>query len=234
MRGRTPSPRPSLPSSMAAGLFVLCLALPVLLREPRGYVLFLFASAALHEAGHLFAFLLCGERVPRFSLRAFGFLLTPRGASLSYGKELCVAAAGPSFNLFTALALIPALRAGVASEANFCFFALNLLTGALNFLPIYGFDGGRVLRSGLFLVCSPRAAEGVADAVSLIFSLLFYFFSLFLFAVAGGSVFPLLLSVFLLVGEARRRPLLFEDFGEFARKRKIFAKKPEFPKAYRI
>ena len=219
MRGRTPPPVPSLTSSLAAGLFVICLALPVLLREPRGYVMFLFAAAALHEAGHLFAFLLCGERVPRFSLRAFGFLLTPRGASLSYEKELCIAVAGPSFNLFAALALIPALRAGVASEANFCFFAINLLTGALNFLPIYGFDGGRVLRSALFLLFSQRVAEGVADAVSLLFSLLFYFFSLFLFAVAGGSVFPLLLSLFLLVGEARRRPLLFEDFGAFARKK---------------
>ncbi|MBQ8174357.1 MAG: M50 family metallopeptidase [Clostridia bacterium] len=220
-------------ASTAAGLWVLCLAMPILLREPRGYLLFLLASAALHEAGHLCAFLVCGERVPRFSFRAFGFLLTPRGTSLSYGRELVVAAAGPLFNLFAALSLIPALRAGNASEANFCFFALNLLTATLNFLPIYGFDGWRVLRCALLLFLPQHIAEGTADAVSAIFAVLFYFFSLFLFGVAGGNILALLLSVFLLLGEVRRRPFLFEDFGGFARKREIFAKKRKNPLPHR-
>ena len=221
-------------SPTLTGLWIGALALPVLWREPRGYLLFMLAAAAVHEAGHLLAFLLCGRRVPRFSLRAFGFLLTPQGAPLSFREELAVAAGGPLFNLLSACALIPALRAGVATEANFCFFALNLLTGMLNLLPVNGFDGGRVLQSGLFLLFPSHIAEGIAGGASLLSSLLFYFFSLFFTFVAGGHPFPLILSLFLLFSEYRRRPFLFEDFGEIERKRKIFAKKCKNPKAHCI
>ena len=206
MRGR--GRRPLSLSPAALFLWIGALALPVLWREPKGYLLFMLAAAAVHEAGHLLAFLLCGRRVPRFSLRAFGFLLTPRESALSYTGELTVAAAGPFFNLLMALSLIPAMRTGAALEANFCFFALNLLTGVLNLLPICGFDGGRVLRSALLLLLPPRAAERIGDAVSLLFTALFYFAALFLFAVAGGHVFPFLLSLFLLFSELRRLSLL--------------------------
>ena len=226
-------PHPRLSPAAWAGLWVACLALPFLLREELGYLLFLFAAALLHETGHLFAFLVCGERLPAFSARAFGFLMTPRGPSLSYGRELFIAAAGPLFNLLAALSLIPALRAGHSPDASFCFFALNLLTAALNLLPIAGFDGGRVLRCGLFLLFSPRVAEGIADAASALFVTLFYFFALFLFAVAGGGSLSLLLSLFLVIGELRRRPSLFEDFGGIARKREIFAKKCKNPLPHR-
>ncbi len=206
MRGR--ERRPLSLSPTALFLWIGVLALPVLWHEPRGYLLFMLAAAAIHEAGHLFAFLLLGRRTPRFSLRAFGFLLTPRDATLSYKGELTVAAAGPFFNLLMALSLIPAMQAGVAFEANFCFFALNLLTGVLNLLPIYGFDGGRVLRNALFLLIPPHAADRIGDAVAFAFAALFYFTTLFLFLVAGGHVFPFLLSLFLLFSELRRLSLL--------------------------
>lgn len=211
-------------------IFFVCL---ILACEPWGYALFLLAATALHETGHLFAFLICGERLPAFSGRRFGLLLTPQGGTLSYKKELLIAAAGPLFNLLACLALIPAMRAGQATEANFCFFALNLLTAAFNLLPITGFDGGRVLSAALYLSLSPRLADGITRGMSIAFAVIFYFFALFLTVCAGGSAYPLLLALFLLVGEAKRYPSLFEDLGAFKRKSKHFLKKSKNPKSYR-
>ena len=211
-------------------VFFVCLIFAV---EPWGYALFLLAATALHETGHLFAFLLCGERLPAFSGRRFGLLLTPQGGALSYKKELLIAAAGPFFNLLACLALIPAMRAGRAAEANFCFFALNLLTAVFNLLPIAGFDGGRVLSAALHLSLPTRVADGITGGVSVVFAVVFYFCTLFLALCAGGSIYPLLLSLFLLVGEARRYPSLFEDLGVFKRKSKHFLKKSKNPKSYR-
>ncbi len=210
--------------------FFVCLVLAL---EPWGYALFLLAATALHETGHLFAFVASGECLPDFTGRRFGLLLTPQGGALSYKKELLIAAAGPAFNLFACLALIPALRTGQAQEANFCFFALNLLTAAFNLLPIAGFDGGRVLSAALHLFLSPRAADQMTGGVSVFFAVVFYFFALFLTTCAGGSAYPLALALFLLWGEAGRHPSLFEDLGVFKRKRKHFLKKSKNPSSYR-
>ena len=162
---------------LSAGALVALL----LATEPTGYALFLLAAVTLHETGHLAAFLLCGERLPTFRGRGFGFLMTPQGGLLSYKKELAIAAAGPLFNLAACLCLLPALRAGQAQEATFCFFAINLLTAGFNLLPIGGFDGGRILSALLMLLLPPRAGEAISGGISLSCSLLFYFCAKFVF-----------------------------------------------------
>ncbi len=212
-----------LPALLFPFLFPLLTAAFVLWREPRGYALFLFAAVALHECGHLAAFLMLGEALPLFRARQFGFLMTPKSAFLSYPREIAVAAAGPLLNLLTAAALIPALRAG-GSEANFCFFAINLLTAFFNLLPITGFDGGRILSALSALLLPPRAAAFLSAALSLLFSLLFYFLTLFLFFYGDGSSYPLLLGFFLLGTELSRHG---DRFLPFERKQE---KTRDFPK----
>ena len=185
----------------------------ILVGEPLGYALFLLATVALHEAGHIFAFLVLREPMPHLRGRGLGLLLMPQSELRSYPRELAVAAAGPLFNLLAAAALLPALRASGATEAHFCFFCFNLMTAALNLLPIRGFDGGRVLFSLLALCTDDALGTKISDTVSLICVLFFYFTGLFLFFFAGASLQILLFSLLLLIGECRRRPWLFEDFG---------------------
>ncbi|MBQ8351251.1 MAG: hypothetical protein IJY20_04305 [Clostridia bacterium] len=175
----------------------------ILLTEPPAYALFMLAATALHETGHLFAFIACGEPLPRFAGRQFGLLLTPTGDTLSPGHELMICAAGPLFNLVACLALIPALRAGVASDASFCFFALNLFTALFNLLPLSGFDGGRMLSAALTLTCPLRIARAVCTAIALAGAIFFYFFALFLTFAAGAGPYPFLLAMFLLWSEGR-------------------------------
>lgn len=217
----------ALSSAVALAAFLLAF-------EPTGYALFLLAAITLHETGHLSAFLLCGERLPSFRGRGFGFLMTPQGKLLSYKKELAIAAAGPLFNLAACLCLLPALRAGRAQDATFCFFALNFLTAAFNLLPIRGFDGGRILSATLLLFLSPRICEAVTGAISLSLALLFYFCALFLSFSLGGGIYPFALSCFLLWGEYRHRPSLFEDFQGFGRKSKHFQEKRNFPPRHSV
>jgi Zn-dependent protease len=184
----------------------------ILLTEPPAYALFLMAATALHETGHLFAFLCCGEPLPRFGGRSFGLLLTPQGDTLSPQHELIICAAGPLFNLAACLALLPALHTGVAYEANFCFFALNLLTALFNLLPLAGFDGGRMLSATLSLTCKPPLARALCAALSLSGALFFYFTALFLSFVAGAGIYPFALAGFLMWNEGKRWPTLWEDF----------------------
>lgn len=182
----------------------------ILLDEPPGYALFLLATVLLHETGHIFAFLICGEPLPLFRGRRLGLLLTPRTPLLSYKKELLICAAGPLFNLLAALALIPALRTGKAFEATFCFLAMNLLTAAFNLLPIDSFDGGRAVAALLSLLLGAEIAARIAAALSWITLFFLYFVGLFLVPLAQtGQIF--LFACLLLCGEFRKKRGLFED-----------------------
>ena len=141
-----------------------------------------------HEGGHVAAFCIVGEGVPRLSAVSGGFrLVSP--ACLSYRAERLVALAGPAANLIPGL-LFLAFGAGnpYAAEAG----QIIIGTGLSNLIPIADHDGGRVL----FCLLSPRVgyarAASVASAVSyfslflaltLSFSLLYVFGAGFYFAV---------------------------------------------------
>ncbi len=206
-------------------LFPVGAAVFLLLREPPGYALFLFAAVILHEVGHLFAFFLLGLPSPSFSGRAGGLLLSPRGKMLSYRCELLVAAAGPLFNLFAAVSLIPALQGSGTHEASFCFFALNLLSAFFNLLPIAGFDGGRVLFCLASMHLPSREVRIFCDLVSGISVLFFYFSSLFLFLFSKNAGYSFLLALFLLCAEGKRTRIISFPFESIHEKNGGFASK---------
>ncbi len=184
--------------------------------ESVGFALFFFSSVALHECGHLFAFLLLRQPAPAFRARRFGLLLTPQSSLLSYGQELLICAAGPFFNLLACAALLPALRAGMASEANFCHFALHLLNALFNLLPISGFDGGRMLSAALSLLLPKTVADRISAAVSFFSVLFLYFAAVYTFFFLNSPPYFLFLSFFLLASECRRNREIFGDFARFS------------------
>lgn len=140
-----------------------------------------------HEGGHVAAFCLVGEGVPRLHPVSGGFrLVSP--ASLSYRAECLVALAGPAANLLPGLLFLVLGADPYAAEAGRIFLG----TGLSNLIPIADHDGGRVL----FCLLSPRVgyarAAEVASAVSyfslflsltLSFSLLYVFGAGFYFTV---------------------------------------------------
>ena len=154
-----------------------------------GSELFMLATATLvHEGGHLLAFALLGEPMPRPAAVPAGLTLTPR-RPLSYPREAAVALAGPFFNLAVAIPLL-ALGGGTgASVAG----TVQLLCALINLLPLRGGDGGRTVSALLHLLLAPPLAVRMADALSLLTLILLLFALMYLLLSPGGEGVILLL-----------------------------------------
>lgn len=109
-------------------------------------------AAAFHELCHYAALRLCGIRVNRLSVGAGGTIMETD--PIPAGKQLACALAGPAGSLFLLL------FARWIPVVSLC----GLVQGVYNLLPLYPFDGGRVLRCILDLMDLPRK-ESVIKAV---------------------------------------------------------------------
>lgn len=109
-------------------------------------------AAAAHELGHLGAIYMVGGQVSRMRLTATGAELCLEG-TLSYGRELLCALAGPLVNLLLAF--------GAARAGAVVFAGINLALGAFNLLPLSALDGGKALSCGGALLLGPQAVQGL-------------------------------------------------------------------------
>lgn len=143
-------------SVRVSALLFLIVPLAVLLRR-EAFLLTAFLSLSVHEAAHALLARRVGIAVESIEIRPFGFIARLDGGDAPRGDIAAVYAAGPVASLslaaFNALfeRLVPefaALRLGVTE--------FNLMTAAINLLPAYPLDGGRLA----FALCpskSPRA-----------------------------------------------------------------------------
>lgn len=123
------------------------------------------AVCAIHELGHLLAFLLL-RRIPAcLSLEWNGIRLEEPREGLTSREWLFVLLAGSLLNLLFFLLLLPLLtapsRAGV-------FAAMHLVVGLYNLLPLPGLDGGRLLSHFLYRHCTPSRAAGWCRCFTLV------------------------------------------------------------------
>ncbi len=107
-------------------------------------------AAAAHELGHLAAIRVVGGRISAFRLSAAGAELRLEG-TLSYGRELLCALAGPMVNLALAFA---ASRLGAM-----VFAGMNLALGVFNLLPLGALDGGKALGCGVSMMFGLQTAQ---------------------------------------------------------------------------
>ena len=100
-------------------------------------------AAFLHELGHIIAAKIYNIELGELRLGIFGASLTSRVMLCSYKKEIFLCLAGPLVNLISVLILFPFCK----NYDGFCalFISASLFLGLLNLLPIYEFDGGRIL-----------------------------------------------------------------------------------------
>lgn len=109
--------------------------------DPMGSFVPFVCAAALHELGHCCALLLCGVKIQKICLRAFGTQIETE--SMSYGRELLCAMAGPAVNF--GLLLLFTQKMPLFALVNLCLLGYNLL-------PIFPLDGGRMLRALLSML----------------------------------------------------------------------------------
>lgn len=156
--------------------FVLILAFAIIFELDS--LLYVLLFAVLHETGHLAALYIQHKKADKIvvSFNGFGLVHTCR---FTFLQEFCFLLAGIAVNLLFTVA-------DICREIN-----LSLL--ALNILPIYPLDGGRLLKLVLNRAFSLHISDAVFRMVSAVFiaAVLFicvYFKNLNLFLICIYSV----------------------------------------------
>ena len=143
-------------------------------------------AAALHELGHIIAARICDIPLGELKLGIFGAALTPKTMLCSYKKEIALCLAGPLVNIISALTFFPLLNEGDVFGS--LFISASLFLGILNLLPIYEFDGGRILFCIISSRHSVRTATTVVKTTSLILIFSLWSLSVYLLLRLSSSV----------------------------------------------
>lgn len=162
-------------------------------------------TALIHEIGHSFALEQLGYKMNKISLMPYGAVVNSAIEGLSYKDEIKVAFFGPLFNLFVCLVflalwwLMPELYPYLDSVvfSNLCVFAINLL-------PAYPLDGGRIVCATLSLRFKRKTALKVTVAISIIISLLLLALFIYSVCIRKTNLSLLFFSLFLVAGWAKR------------------------------
>lgn len=139
-------------SGVTGGFFLLCAWFGMV----NGWALlwYVLFAAAIHELGHFLVLRWFGVPVEGISLGALGANMVVRTETLSYGREVLCALAGPGMNLLWALWF---------QGRNQTFAGIHFSLCVFNLLPIAPLDGGRALSALL----SCHLAPGLGEVISI-------------------------------------------------------------------
>lgn len=114
-------------------------------------LLLIYLSVYVHEHAHVAVAKHYRILTRNITIHLFGGAAALE--SLPFGrKEIFIAAAGPVCSLLLGLISLGIVAAGVNSQELAFFGGINVLLGLFNCLPAFPLDGGRVIRSLLYLV----------------------------------------------------------------------------------
>ena len=170
---------------------------------------FLFLSftltALIHELGHAVAGERLGYKMNKISLMPYGAVVNGNIDGLLYKDEIKIALSGPLYNLaicifFTCLWwLIPESYPYLESVVftNLCVFAINLL-------PAYPLDGGRILSATLSLYIPRKKSMLITKIIGLVISAIIL--GLFIYSVVINQINISLLffCAFIAVGSVQK------------------------------
>lgn len=142
-------------------------------------------AAAAHELGHWAVIRLLGGRVCALRLSAVGAEMVLE-RSLSYGRELCSALAGPAVNL-----LLAGWCSRYEEEQLLVFAGLNFVLAAFNLLPVVPLDGGRVLLCAVCLLTDPERAQRMCSWGEWVTLAGVFLLAAVCFGCGGGVTLPL-------------------------------------------
>ena len=153
----------------------------------------------VHELGHYVSLRLCSVSVVRTKIGLHGAVMETAG--MSEWQELICAAAGPVASAILGLVLLRKRTA--AALISFGLAAVNLL-------PLYPLDGGRILRSILFLCCGAERAERIVHWTTIAVCLVLMLLACWGTIVLQAGVWPIFAALVLLwrAGDAEKQ-LLF-------------------------
>lgn len=196
--------------------------------------LLLLAAVAAREIARAIAAAYYGLRLRNILLLPIGGLFahtTPESAEqAATGRaQMALAVIGPITNFFFGLVLLGLILAISPNVAMFAkplvtpshllrsAFWLNIFLAAVNFLPAYPLDAGRLLRGGFLRSRSPIQATRTASSVGQIISL-----ALFLVGVFIQSPWLILAGFFIFIGaQLEDQGLLFQSVVDTVQMRDV-------------
>jgi len=148
-------------------------------------------AAVIHELGHMAVLFILGKDFSFPRAVASGFRIKT-SVKLSYKEEVAVAIGGPLSNIVLFLFFITPFPE---------FAIINLITALSNLLPMKDFDGYRILSASLSLFGSASISDKIMPHVTVFFSSLLVFFSLFTIMISNGGYWIFFIFFIVLIKE---------------------------------
>lgn len=127
-----------------------------------------FAAIFIHEISHIIAVRICGGSIASIDIRAFGIRVdVPELKLMSYKREIIIAAAGPLAGILTAGITSATAKLFGIMNLNY-FIGINLVVSAINLIPVYPLDGGRIIISATLSLFSVKCAYIISKTLSFV------------------------------------------------------------------
>lgn len=136
-----------------------------------GIIVLAYFIVVLHELGHSFTAQYFGYKVFSITVFPFAGLAQIEGDWYkNYKHEFWITINGPMVNLIFALLVLPFVHTGNGFVS--VFLTINVILLALNLLPVYPLDGGRIFRSLCTSVSDWWTATKIAYGVGMVASVI--------------------------------------------------------------
>lgn len=135
--------------------------------------------AIIHEFGHLLAGILLGMKPEKIEIKPFGvsidfelkrkdYNIKIKRGNLLEVKKIFVALAGPMTNTLIIFLLAMPTIFQINQEDKMVMIFSNMVLIIFNILPIYPLDGGRILKSIMYIIKGKHKAENYIYNISYI------------------------------------------------------------------
>ena len=174
------------------GFFAIVLFFTVAFTSAEYFVGLLF-SVAIHESGHIIAAKIRRIKLSEMRLDIFGALLYTQNQLFSYIDEIILCIGGPVANFISVGAC------WFMGDMKSTFFFSSVALGMLNCLPVYGFDGGRILSSFLSMLLEEKIAVRICKAISFVVLMFIWWISVYFLLRIGATLNLFVFSMIMFV-----------------------------------
>lgn len=163
--------------------------------------------AFVHELGHLLAGIILGMKPAKLELKPYGISISFKINPSDYNKKIAkgnllelkkaiVACAGPVTNL---IIIIITLNLRLNIFTSLLIIYSNILLIIFNLIPMYPLDGGRIVKSLIYLFLGKKKAEKYTNNISFIFLIIVTFMgSVATFYFENMAIFLIIICLWLI------------------------------------
>lgn len=162
------------------------------------FALSFVVAMLLHEAAHLLT-------AAAFRVKIYGLECTPFGctaktagfAFANHGAEAIMAAAGPAMNVLLACIMLLVQEKMLFADYTHQFIEANIGIAAVNLLPVFPMDGGRILGSVLAAYYPAGICNRITGALGVGVGICIFGFGIWQMIIARLNISVLLVGIFM-------------------------------------